>query len=68
MSNVLDIDKNIMRWIPAFKAYQSGETCVCPICESDEIEAIGQGWLLLTCKKCGKSGYFSRVIEKSGSR
>ena len=70
MSGTLDIDKNTELWIPAFNAVKNGESPVCPRCGYEDIEINksenedGIGYLLLTCKKCNKSGCFSRVKYK----
>lgn len=68
MSRQLDIDQKIELWIPALKAVENGEAPICPRCESNDIDIQkkvnekGIGYLLLTCNKCNKSGYFSRII------
>lgn len=63
----LDFDNNINRWLPAFDAVMSGEKPVCPKCGSKDLDSLvrdidgGIGFVTITCNKCGKTGYFSRV-------
>ena len=69
MSDEINIDKDVYRWIPALKEHLAGKECYCPICDSKEIRVHeqfidGVGFVLIECLKCGKSGYFSRVIRK----
>lgn len=70
MSTTLDIDNNVKLWIHAFDAAVKGKKPVCPRCNSMNTEVTkdsndeGIGFLLVTCKDCGKSGYMSRMIFK----
>ena len=70
MSRVLDIDPKIELWIPALEAVEKDEPPICPRCNSNdvgvqaEVHPDGIGYALITCNKCGKSGYFSRVMFK----
>ncbi|MCR5419308.1 MAG: hypothetical protein K6E84_10360 [Lachnospiraceae bacterium] len=67
MSKTLDIDNNIDAWIPTLKTIKSGMQPTCPLCGSDDIDIQKEviekniGFLLVSCGKCGRSGYFSRV-------
>jgi hypothetical protein len=67
MSNALDIDNNPVRWMDAFANYQNDEPVVCPICGDENVSiqagcgADCVGFIMLTCKGCGKTGYLSRV-------
>lgn len=67
MLKTLDIDNNIYSWIPAFTDVKNNRNTKCPLCGSSEIDAevhdLGDkiGYVLISCNKCGKSGYFSRV-------
>lgn len=67
MSKELDIDNKTDLWIPAFILAKKGETPICPHCKNDGVsvyaEELGNnvGFIMISCDKCGKSGYFSRV-------
>lgn len=68
MSRELVIDDNCIRWIPALKSVREGKKPQCPICNSYDTNVEqnyekGIGFVLITCEKCGKSGYFSRVMK-----
>lgn len=70
MLKKLDIDPNINRWIPALKATLSDESRVCPVCGNNDLDSAveeidsGIGFVTITCNRCGKTGYFSRVQIK----
>lgn len=68
MSRDLDIDPKIELWISALEAVKNNKSPICPRCNSNDVAAQtevnpdGIGYALITCNKCGKSGYFSRVM------
>ena len=70
MSKTLDIDNNIDLWLPTFDAAMKGEKIKCPLCKSSDVEynrtivKDNLGYAIITCNKCGKSGYLSRVKFK----
>ena len=67
MLKKLDIDNNINRWLPAFEKVMAGKSATCPICGNAHTDPVvmdlgeGIGFVTITCPKCGKTGYFSRV-------
>lgn len=67
MLKKLDLDNNISRWLPAYEKVMAGENAVCPVCGNVRTEPLvmdlgdGIGFVTITCPKCGKTGYFSRV-------
>ena len=67
MSKRLDIDQNNELWVPTYLNVISGKEITCPRCGSKNVVKDGKkhkdgtGFLILTCKSCKKSGYFSRV-------
>ena len=67
MSRELDMNQNIEPWLPSYEAVMNNEKPICPHCKSSDISVTkdadeeGIGFMLITCEKCGKSGYFSRV-------
>ena len=65
MSKTLNIDNQI-NWIPTYKQVLNGEKPTCPICGGSNIESVVEdkhdvGYVVITCKDCNKTGYFSRV-------
>ena len=72
MSKRLDIDQDNELWLPAYINAISGNGSRCPRCGSKNVVMTGKifdnrsGFLLLTCKSCNKSGYFSRVQFPDG--
>lgn len=67
----MDIDNRIDLWIPALLSAEKGENPTCPRCGHNILDVqakdLGEniGYVLITCEKCGKSGYFSRVDLKN---
>ena len=68
MLKTLDIDTNVTVWVPAFNAAKRGEVAQCPRCGSKDTKSLvhefdnGVGFITVTCKSCGKTGYISRVV------
>ena len=67
MSKELDIDQNLKLWVPAFSDFIEHKSVSCPRCGSNQLSIVSKvysdhyGYLLMTCRNCNKSGYFSRV-------
>ena len=63
------VDKNFERWFEAICAVVHDKVPICPICGKSSHICIYKhefenhiGFMIITCKKCKKSGYSSRMI------
>ena len=67
MSKELVMDDKIEMWDPALIAIQEGKEPTCPYCKNGDLNVTAKrisgdmGYILITCDKCNKTGYYSRV-------